>query len=349
MTKRSTPYQTLLPSGIGEPEPIEDVARRFDQRVRDGRLEGYLPVSTGFAEEDDIMGGGFLCGFLLLLTGPQNIGKTIKVVQWARNVALGGDIACVVCYEHPEVHLFHRLLCMESCLTSPERNGITLTEIREAIMEDVRAKDADPVALADTQALQIVLDKYPQARAAFDTHMAHYLDRLYLVQGDTRKTTLEVLERYVRILKEKHPPDGVKKGRVVLFGDYLQRIPYSLDSYGMDRDLQADLVVKGLKGLALEEGVPVVAVSALDKQGLRKRNAWVEDQEGTASLAYEADTTIVMRQLRVDGRLCAGFPFGKNRAGPTRVEPVYGLIGKHFCFDPDVVAVRDYEELPGAE
>jgi hypothetical protein len=37
-----------------------------------------------------------------------------------------------------------------------------------------------------------------------------------------------------------------------------------------------------------------------------------------------------------------GFVVAKNRAGPTDVELVYPLVGKHFCFDPGCVAVRPY-------
>jgi len=110
----------IFPTGLRFPQPVGEISREFDGRIRSGRLEGYRPTPTGFAALDQVLGGGFLSGCLLLLGGRQNVGKTTWALQAARNVALGGGTGCLVCYEHDEVRLFHRLLCMESYLASGE-------------------------------------------------------------------------------------------------------------------------------------------------------------------------------------------------------------------------------------
>lgn len=331
--------QHILPSGVSWPRAIGEITREFESRIREGRLEGYLPISTGFPERDEIMGGGYLAGCLTLLSGRQNIGKTIDVLQGARNVALQGDVACLVCYEHDEVHLLHRLLCMESYLSSRDGSAVTLAQIREAVLEAVPPTPSGRkygTAAPDVQGLQAVLSAYPSARRAFDEAILEYLDRLYLIRGDPIKTTVQVLRTYASKLQEDH------KGRAVMFIDYLQKVPLSLDSWGMDRERETVMVTRSLKDLTLDYGIPVVAISALDTEGLKKETAWVEDMQGGPETKYEPDTAIMMHAYWDEDKRHVGFAFAKNRAGPTRVEVVYNLVGQHFCFDPEPVAVREY-------
>ncbi len=40
-----------------------------------------------------------------------------------------------------------------------------------------------------------------------------------------------------------------------------------------------------------------------------------------------------------EGKREVGFVVAKNRAGPTDVELTYPLVGRHFCFDPQVLTV----------
>ena len=332
--------QLILPTGLHFPQPVAEISRQFDARIREGRLEGYLPIPTGFAELDEVLGGGFLSGCLLLLGGRQNVGKTIWTLQAARNVALAGYTGCLVCYEHDEVHLFHRLLCLESYLAAGEgEDGVTLKGIREAVLHAVPGATGGPgygKSAPFTQGLQAVLQAHPPARQAWDESVAGYLDRLLLTRGHPVKTTLNVLRTYATWLSQEHP------GQAVLFVDYLQKIPYSLDSRDLSPERQVILVTQGLKDLALEFGVPVVAVAAVDPEGLKRDEPRVEDLLGGSAVKYEPDAVIMMLPRWHEDKRDVGFVVAKNRAGPTDVELVYPLVGKHFCFDPECVAVQPY-------
>jgi replicative DNA helicase len=128
----------------------------------------------------------------------------------------------------------------------------------------------------------------------------------------------------------------------VLFVDYLQKIPYSLDSRDLPPERQVILVTQGLKDLALEFGVPVVAVAAVDPEGLKRDEPRVEDLLGGSAVKYEPDAVIMMLPRWHSGRRDVGFVVAKNRAGPTDVEVIHPLVGRHFCFDPNATAVQPY-------
>jgi replicative DNA helicase len=332
--------QLILPTGLHFPQSIAEISREFDGRIRQGQLEGYLPIPTGFAELDQVLGGGFLSGCLLLLGGRQNVGKTVWVLQAARNVALSGGTGCLVCYEHDEVHLFHRLLCLESYLASGgDREGVTLRDIRTAVLQAVSDTSGGPgygKVTPYAQGLQAVLQAHPWARRAWDEGVARYLDRLLITRGHPVKTTLNVLRTYAAWLRE----EGM--GRAVLFIDYLQKIPYSLDSRELPPERQVILVTQGLKDLALEFGVPVVAVAAVDPEGLKRDEPGVEDLLGGSAVKYEPDAVIMMLPRWEESERKVGFVVAKNRAGPTDVELAYLLVGRHFCFDPGALAVQAY-------
>jgi replicative DNA helicase len=324
-----------LPTGVGLPQSVEQVTAEFDGRIRRGELEGYEPISTGFPEQDELLGGGFHSGFLTLLSGPENVGKTSLLLQYAANVGLGGGASCVVCFEHDAVHLFHRLLCAQSFLASRDGSGVTLVDIRQAILKSVGERGGSS---GTTQGLQAVLQAYPSARKAFDEQIAQCLDRLFLTRGDPIRTTIKVLGQYATWLQQQTP------GKAVLFIDYLQKVPYSLDSQDMPMERETALVTQGLKDLALDFGMPVVAISALHSSGLNKEIPWMQDLHGGPTTKYEPDVGLLLLPpgQRTDGR--AALAIAKNRAGPADKEILYSFVGQHFCFDPTDAKVRS---LPG--
>ena len=80
---------------------------------------------------------------------------------------------------------------------------------------------------------------------------------------------------------------------VVVVVDYLQKVPV------LDRPLSEEdritTVGQGLKDLALERDVAVLAVVASDKEGITSgRRMRVYHFRGAAALAYEADVVLVI-------------------------------------------------------
>src|SRR5512135_2036985 len=133
-----------LPIGLGFPRSVYDVVTDFNRRLREGKLS-YRPIPTGFMPLDTYLGGGLQAEDLVLLGGPQGVGKTVAVLQMARNIAKDGRaLAIVVCFEHSEIYLLLRLLSMESVAWGDDSlDGMTRQALREAILKAIDAED-DP-------------------------------------------------------------------------------------------------------------------------------------------------------------------------------------------------------------
>lgn len=324
-----------LPAGLKFPQSLYQVTRKFDARLRRGSLATYRPIPTGFQPLDDILGGGLLAEDLLLLGGPQGIGKTITVLQWARNIARAGHaLAVVVCYEHSENHLFHRLLCLESI--NPEEahpNGVTLEEVRNIVLHTIAEK-------GHVAGIESILWNLPAAKAAWD-RITQYWENLNIVTGNPLKTTLEVLDTCLAWATRRRP-------EVVLFVDYLQKVPY-LGVWGgkpPDEDTRISLVVQGLKNLALSYEVPIVAVVAAEKAGLKAKRVKLADVWGPSVVSYEPDVAVMMNPLsKLDPHAKRNevlFSVEKNRHGPEGDQVVHTMHGAYFAFNPQGLRKSNY-------
>jgi len=301
-----------LPVGLSFPQPLLNVAGEFEKEVTQGGIRRFLPIPTGFADLDEALSGGMYPGQLVILGGKPNVGKTVLALQLARNFALGGAQALMVCYEHSETHLFQRLLAMESFL---QGGGLTLPQIREIMLECA--------ALGYRQVLEEILKRFPENRKALETILS-YMGRLYLSRGHPLKTSTEVLETYVKYVRQENPGE-----QVVLIVDYLQKVPL-----GPGEELQVEKVAAKLKDLALAEEVAVVAVSALDAAGVKDSRPGMADLWGGSLVKYEPDTVIMLHISGLKGEWAeVEWVIEKNRTGPAGVILRRKLRGKHFCFE----------------
>ena len=97
------------------PRTLAQVLNDANEQVVRGDLSDYVPLPTGLDPLDGLIGGGLRKTELLLLGGPQGIGKTIATLQIARNIAMRKDqYAFYLSYEHTETHLMNRLLSRQS-------------------------------------------------------------------------------------------------------------------------------------------------------------------------------------------------------------------------------------------
>ncbi len=312
----------VLPAGLEFPHTLLEVSIEFDAHIKAGKLAGYKPIATGFQPLDSYLGGGLVPESLMLIGGPPGVGKTIFVLQAARNIAAASKdyktAACVVCFEHSEVYLYHRLLCMESVVTVS--GGITMDDIRRTVLMN---NAADP-------GLETLLQTLPAARSAW-SHIVQYWERLFLIKGHPVKTTLNVLDTYLTRLRSQFTS-------VVLFVDYLQKVPVFSPGIELTAERQIRTVTEGLKNLALAHRVPIVAVAAADAKGLKGERVRFEDLWGGSSVNYEPDVAVLLNpRHQADGKLGAEVVFSieKNRHGPTGIEFGIVLHGHHFLFDPN--------------
>ncbi len=231
---------------------------------------------TGFVPLDDVLHGGIRAQDLVLLGGRPGIGKTVVSLQWARWMAMQGQTAIYVCYEHSPHTLLGRLLALELGSLARPDEVVQLSRLRP-IAQEVALGAAPLSALTDD----------PLGEEAYH-RVQQYGPRLHLVQGSGLRTGMVELAHIVA----EH-----RDGPTALFVDYLQKIP--VPGAGQDLEERTTHLTERLKELAMVTEVAVVAVAAADKSGLRTRRLRLHHLRGSASLAHEADVAILMNEKAV--------------------------------------------------
>jgi replicative DNA helicase len=334
--KDTTPLDGDLLKDVLMPRSVREIMVETDQKIASGQLESYTPLATGFRELDDIVGGGFKEGELILIGGAQGLGKTIWCAQVARNVAAYCPaIVLYLSYEHDEEHMLSRLLCMESIDPTADglQRGLRLRDLHRAINT---VHQRNPKA-----GFFDVLKSLPQASQCFDK-VQMYLHKLFFLKASPQKTTLPVIEAMVTHFQEKHP-----RVPILLVVDYLQKIalPYRTENEAE----KVTVVVEGLKSLALTQGISVLAIVAADRTGLKAKRLHLRHLRGSSALDYECDIALIMNQKwkilakkhitfniqeAERWKMWVVFSVEKNRAGRAEVDLEFELRSQYFCFNP---------------
>jgi replicative DNA helicase len=248
------------------------VLNTAERELSHGRAAAPRTWTTGFDLLDAYLGGGLRAGELALLGGPQGLGKTTFALQVLRNTVAAGGRALFFSFEHDEQTLLERFLALEAAEIAGEE-GIPLRLIRQAMEEHEGSADLQTrlgIAGGGVEALKAVRD---------------YGANIQLHRASGRLTTLDVIRSQVL--------EACKGGDApVVVVDYLQKISAPGMTSEEDRITE---VVQGLKDLALEAGVPVLAVVAADKEGLiAGKRLRIHNLRGSSSLAYEPDVVLLL-------------------------------------------------------
>lgn len=279
--------------------------------------------ATGFTPLDEALSGGVRPGELLLIGGKPGIGKTIACMQWARTMAMRGVVAVYLCYEHDPATLVARLL---SC------------ELREAALaagrhldfglEELQGRLRDVAAGALT--LREALDSDPLLGRA-EERLAAYADRLVLYQGSGARTDCAAVADAVSRFSGEP---------CVVFVDYVQKVPVRPGVATAGE--RVGRVIESLKELALDQHLPVVAISAADQDGLTARRLHLHHFRGSASLAYEADAIVVLND-KLDVVSKAHIAFSTNRIDEFRRQVVFSIEkNRNGASDIDLEFVKDF-------
>jgi replicative DNA helicase len=340
--------QPRIPRGAAQrrvsgptPRSLSQVLKEADRMVVQGELDEYLPIPSGFDQIDRLIGGGLRRTELVLLGGPQGIGKTITALQMARNLALNeATYALYVSYEHSEVHLLNRLICQESIdpTSSDTSGGIRLKDLHNIVVSK-RAREW--VRNEGNVGLHQILSQHPKTAKAMET-INRYADRLILMKASPATTTLNSIREIARQIGE------ATHGKLVLFIDYLQKVAIYPERAADEND-KVTIIVEGLKDIAMTQNIPVVAIVAADREGLRSKRMHLYHLRGSSALDYECDIAILMNNkfhiLSKDHvsfnpyksesyRDWVVFTLEKNRAGRAMIDVEFQMRAQHFCFNP---------------
>lgn len=151
---------------------------------------------------------------------------------------------------------------------------------------------------------------WPKINAA-----VHRLVDLPIWIDDRSSPTIAEVQRWARKMKQKH---GIK----ILFVDYLQRLKGNNPKMG--RIDQVGEIVLGLKSLAKELNIPVVALAQVSRDVEKRtdRRPQMGDLANSSEIEKEADEIIMLYRDEVynedsEDKGIAEFIFEKNRHGPT--------------------------------
>ena len=252
---------------------LASVLETSEKALRAGRSAAPRVWPTGYDPLDPYLGGGLRAGELTLLGGPQGLGKTTWALQMMRNMAAAGTPVSYFSFEHDEQTLLERLICIES----GERDGIEglkLRQVRQALeSEDAKAGLGERLA------------KHAGGADAVKAVSA-WAELVNLHRSSGATTSLDVIRSSVEA--------AAKAGSSpVVVVDYLQKVAVP------DRDLgetdRVTIIVEGLKDLALQFEVPVLAIVAADREGIvAGKRLRVHHLRGSSALAYEADVVLLL-------------------------------------------------------
>ena len=336
-----TPRGFHLPPFVMAPDDIEEVALKLERSLMDGREESFQPIPTGFHTIDHLTGGGLYGGDLTILGGVQNVGKTALMLQWANHIAAAGALAIVVCYEHSTRTLWERLICQNS-FDGVKEEHLTMDLLREAYIGAIRERDRsrENGTEAALHMLDEVLSRLPQGIQAW-AHLSDKMHNIWLASGDGLNTDLEALSKYIELAINHY-----KHTRIVLFVDYVQRVPVIDTSRAVGAEERIERVLAGLKGLAMrtsaEDAVlSVVAVGAADDEGLRQGRVHLENLWGNAIMQYEPDIALIGNRdgWDKDGVPLVRWSMEKNRRGSSNLEFRHRYHGAAYWFEPEGIPV----------
>ena len=328
-------------NGSMNPRSALDVLVDLNDHVVSGQIGGYQPIPLGFTPLDKTIGMGMRSGELLLIVGAQGTGKTTMALQMARNVASGGQANVLyICYEHEEQYLLNRLIAMESALAHlPHKTGaIKIQDVRKEILGSWMSEGQGGPQLASNPRLRPSLDR-----------IARYGQNLFLMRGTQTASTVDNMRQLIRQHKEL---SGDR--RLFVLVDYLQKVPVIPEP--PTETEKVTFVVNGLKDIALSEDVPMVAIVAADKEGLKAARLRNHHLRGSSAINYEADIILIINEkYNIVAKVNIEFnqyqaqrfrdwvviSVEKNRGGQDNVDLEYEKHFEFSCFDPNGRAVQE--------
>ncbi len=238
---------------------------------------------SGFRVLDVLLNGGFRAGELVLLGAGPGLGKTTFALQVARNLAKSGKSVVYFSFEHDNHSLLERLIVLEAAEIVGS-DAVRLPEVRKAF-------SVSPGA--DRMMMEGRLFGTEGGVEAVES-MQGYCDRLHLHRSSGAETNVEVMRRTIEAIRES---TGQTPFVIV---DYLQKVAAEPPTVGRRQTAQLSEedriteAVEGLKDMALDLAVSVLALVAVDKSGLAAKRTRIQDLRGSSALAHEADVVLIL-------------------------------------------------------
>ncbi len=291
-------------------QPIDIIVRdsfgSIDNLYKQGRE--VTGLATGFYELDR-MTSGFQKGELIIIAARPSMGKTALAINIAQNAAVHHQaIVAIFSLEMNKESLLRRMLATQARV-------------------DQRHLQTGFVGREDQGKLQAALSMLVDARI--------YID-------DSASTTLAEMRAKARRLKQN------SGGLDLVMVDYLQLMSASLPGAGSkryeNRTQEVSAISRGLKAMAKELKVPVVALSQLSRASERRgddKRPMLSDLRESGSIEQDADVVAFIHrdsyynrdeEMTESDRAKSEIILAKQRNGPTGTIRL-NFISRYTCFD----------------
>ncbi len=264
-------------------------------------------VPTGFKDADDLF-HGLRGGDLIILAARPAVGKTSFALNLAVNAARKGTTVVFFSLEMSAGQLVQRILCADA--------RVSLSKIRAGSISE-----ADWGAIADA---------------------SNRLAKLDLYIDDT--PGLSILEARAKARRELR---GIEREKGLIIVDYLQLMQPQTARRDGNRAVEVGEISRGLKILAKEMDMPVIALSQLSRavEMRGKKRPQLSDLRESGSIEQDADIVMFIdrsldeAEAESDGRPPLGTAdliVSKHRNGPTR--------DIRLSFVPEYTRFMDYAD-----
>ena len=274
--------------------PIDNLlTEAFDRIDELHKQSGKLRgIPTGYYELDDML-AGFQKSDLVIIAARPSVGKTSFALDIARQCAVKSKAAVgVFSLEMSKEQLVDRMLCAQA--------GVSLWKMRTGKLSD-RDEDNDFARIGDA--------------------MGQLSEAPIFIDDSPNCTIMEIRTKARRL--------QIEKGLNMLIIDYLQLME-GKGKFSDNRVQEISEITRGLKGIARELSIPVIALSQLSRVVEQSKPAIPKLSHLRESGSIEQDADIVMfiyrkasdRNYRIEDlndedRYKAEIHIAKHRNGPT--------------------------------
>ncbi len=296
--------QTIASSGWEPTGPMPDMLGEAEQAVYDLTSQsepGELrPIGDTLAETFEILDrpGGEITGTPVGIAGLDTITAGLQpgnLVLVAARPGIGKSSLAIQACHHAAVKLGRPVALFTLEMSAQEINQRLLANQSRVALMKIRTRNGlTQVDWQDLHAARTVLEQSPI-----------YVD-------DTVSARLIDIRARTRRMKQRHPDLAL----VVV--DYVQLM---LTDHAQTRDLEVSRLSRGLKLLAREVNVPVMALAQLNREVEKRGRGAVPilaDLRDSGSLEQDADLVIfIHRKESESGDVTALLTVAKHRNGPT--------------------------------
>jgi len=245
-------------------EVVDQEATETVEAIEQGNIKDKNLIPTGFFDLDnDILNGGLNPSDLITIAARPAMGKTAFVVNLAVNIASDknntkSSVVAIFSLEMANKQIVQRVISSET--------NLFLSKIKNRYLEE---KD-----------LSLYISKLPNIKS-----LPIYLD-------DKSSATVQEIKSKALKLKSDCKKTGQKLGAVII--DYLQLMDIELEGNQQNRNNEISKITRGLKKLAKELDVPVIALSQLSRTVEQRANKRPQLSDLRESGSIEQDSDIVM-------------------------------------------------------